>query len=235
MDQFQGSRSVYVTGTARGLLDDDIATIAYDAQTGLQLWATTTSDGSQAAEIELGPLGRGVYVTGTTDGGIGNGDYATIAYDAAAGTQLWFSAYGGPVIDQAWAIAVAPDESSVFVTGMYLAGEPTVAYDAATGGQLWTAGPPDSTYWDIAVAPDGATVYESGGRMQNGQLVLDLLAHAAANGALLWERMCARPGKVATNALALALVPDGSALFATGYEVQDQQQGSDILTVSYST
>ena len=71
-------------------------------------------------------------MTGWSDGAPGNPDYATIAYDASAGTELWVERYEGPGQggDTAESVRVTPDGTEVLVTG-WSAG-PTGYSDYAT-------------------------------------------------------------------------------------------------------
>jgi hypothetical protein len=57
-------------------------------------------------------------------------DYATVAYRAATGKQLWASRYNSPESgdDDADSVAVSPDGTTVFVTGWAAVGYATVAY-----------------------------------------------------------------------------------------------------------
>jgi hypothetical protein len=66
----------------------------------------------------VSPDSSTVFVTGST--GSGASDYATVAYDAIGGYQLWVRTYNGPgngTDGGATAIGVSPDGSAVFVTG----------------------------------------------------------------------------------------------------------------------
>ncbi len=107
-------------GTTTGV---DYATVAYDASSGAPLWDSRyngpgNSDDT-ALSLAASPDGTKVFVTGTSNGKSGDGDYATVGYDASTGAQLWVGRYNGPANDwdAAQSVVVSPDGSNVFVTG----------------------------------------------------------------------------------------------------------------------
>jgi DNA-binding beta-propeller fold protein YncE len=169
--------AVYVTGESTGTAQVyDYATIAYDVATGAQLWVNRYNGpaniGGQADALVVSPSGGTVFVTGQT--AAGSGDYATVAYKAATGAQLWVKRYSGPAdgTDGALAIAINPTGNGVYVTGEStgradVTDYATLAYNPATGAQLWVTryngpgnagGQADS----IAVSPSGGTVFVTG-------------------------------------------------------------------------
>ena len=167
-----------MAGQSDGSGGFDYATIAYDAATGTQLWVKRYNGpenlGNVANALGVSPDGSRVFVTGESIGSGSDSDYATVAYDAATGTQLWVTRYNGPDsrLDQANALGVSPDGSRVFVTGESLGSGSdfdyaSVAYDAATGTQRWVRRFNGATnQGDIAhalgVSPDGSHVFVTG-------------------------------------------------------------------------
>ena len=87
----------------------------YNGQTAAQLFAP--DDG--AYSVGVSPDGSTVFVTGGSQGLGSDYDYATVAYTASTGVQLWASRYYGPGNgpDLAESLAVSPDGADVFVTG----------------------------------------------------------------------------------------------------------------------
>ena len=89
--------TAFVTGynqsSRQGILEPyDYATLAYDAVTGERLWVRRFDgpvDGDAfATSLAVSPDGTSLYVTGSAQTSTTfdyNGDYATIAYDAATG------------------------------------------------------------------------------------------------------------------------------------------------------
>jgi WD40 repeat protein len=173
-----GGTRVFVTGYSfLPTTHNDYATVAYSAATGKRLWVRRYNGPANrhdfASSVAVSPGGTRVFVTGYSYGGTTSIDYATVAYSAAAGHQLWVSRYNGPAnTSEASSVAVSPAGRTVYVTGFSegLAGEDdyaTVAYSAATGGQRWVsryAGPSNgsSSACCLAVSPAGTKVFVTG-------------------------------------------------------------------------
>lgn len=117
---------VYVTGTSIGTTTTnyDYATVAYNAATGTRVWVSRYNGPANAVDsarsLAVSPSGDTVFVTGSSTGTGSNDDYATVAYNAATGTQVWASRYNGPAnsTDAAYSVAVSPVTGAVFVTGI---------------------------------------------------------------------------------------------------------------------
>ena len=239
--------TVFVAGQSHGNSSgDDYETIAYNATTGAQVWAkryTGAGDNSDVAySVAVSPSGKTVFVTGESFSANSNYDYATVAYNAATGTQLWVKRYNGPgnYVDQAFSMAVT--SSAVFVTG-YSTGAfspdyATVAYNATTGAQLWVkrySGPDYNTDQgnSVAASLDGTKVfvtgYSHGTNTYNDYVTV---AYNATTGAQLWAKRYSGPGANWDVANSVAVSPNGSAVFVTGYSHSDTTF-NDYATVAY--
>ncbi|MBW2257363.1 MAG: PQQ-like beta-propeller repeat protein, partial [Deltaproteobacteria bacterium] len=100
----------------------DYATLAYDTATGEPLWEARYNGPTgydAASAVAASPYGSTVFVAGSSVGGGPEYDYATLAYDAATGEQLWEARYDGPALatDCSQAITISPDGCTVVVTG----------------------------------------------------------------------------------------------------------------------
>ena len=239
--------TVYVTGyTDVSSLNYDYGTVAYNAATGAQLWASQygPDNGSYAAQVAVSPDGKEVFVTGRSTGQGSNYDYATVAYDAASGAQLWSERYNGPDsnYDAAAALAVSPGGQTVFVTGTSwsaTSGEDyvTIAYDAATGTHLWIKsyngpGNRNDVADSVAVAPGGNAVYVTG-TSQDASAGYDYatVAYSATTGTQLWlGRFSSALGL--NFAAALAVSPTTGSVFVTGYS--KSATSADYATISYN-
>jgi hypothetical protein len=180
---------LFVTGESTGSgTSTDYLTLSYDAASGAQRWQAGydgNADIDKATALAVAPDGSRVYVTGFSSGNATGTDYATLAYDAASGTQLWVTRYNGPAdaSDEAYAIALSPGGTVVYVTGHSTnvststpkgASYATVAYDSRLGLQRWearynvhTPAPVSTTFsgdtaYAIAASPDGSRVIVTG-------------------------------------------------------------------------
>jgi len=243
--------TVFVTGASDGRNGAlDYTTVAYSATTGAERWTARYNgpgnDADVAQRVVVAPGGSRVYVTGVSEGAGQNQDYATVAYDAATGAQLWVGRYNGPgdSVDWAQSLAVSPGGARVFVTG-YSFGRSsaedyaTVAYAAATGRQLWVArydGPAHRS--DVAtavgVSPGGQRVYVTGGSFRTAtDRDFTTVAYDAGSGAARWVARTDSPLGGDDGADALAVGPDGTSVFVTGTSTGFTGYDYDWATVAY--
>ena len=243
--------TVYVTGSSIGTNNGyDYATVAYNATTGAQLWAKRyngAANGSRGANsVAASPDGKTVFVTGSSyAGSTTDYDYATVAYNATTGAQLWVKRYTGPGSgdDQAYSVAPSPDGTAVFVTGYSsgtTAGEvdyATVGYNAATGAQLWvkryaglSKGGIGTRAYSVAVSPSGTMVYVTG--ESGSDAVYATVAYSAATGAQQWVRTYTGNGPSGSAAQAVAVSPATGTVFVTGFS-SGSGSGNDYATIAY--
>jgi outer membrane protein assembly factor BamB len=208
----------------------DYVTVALDATTGAHLWSSEYDAGStdEPSAVAVSPDGSKVFVTGFSWSL--KYDYATVAYDAITGDQLWLNRYhgGGTREDIAVDLAVSPDGSRLFVTGSsdetpdrndYA----TVAYDAHSGTTLWVKRlkrGSDDIAFALGVSPDGSRVFVTG-RSETGYTTV---AYDADTGARLWVRGFP-PGSAPSS---LAVSSDGTTVFITGF-----RGGPHFFTVAH--
>lgn len=239
-----GSR-LYVTGYQGDGRDDDFATVAYDATTGMRIWVSThDGDGrDRTTAIEVDPDGSRVYVTGVSSGAGTRGDYATVAYNATSGQEVWVARYDGPAhkLDEPARIAVS--SSQVLITGASQSGRDpnyfdatTVVYEASTGEESWTATVAHDKSSDLAgscaVSPDGAAFYVAGlHRTGLSRASAFTIGYAATSGLALWNRRFDGTRRSWESAHAISISPDGSRLYVTG--VTNVRGPEDYLMLAY--
>jgi outer membrane protein assembly factor BamB len=167
--------AVFVTGTTDNPYGPgpEYATAAYSASTGKRLWASYyTLPGDEhdtASSVVVNPAGTAVFVTGIREPDAYTGDYATVAYDAATGSQLWVSGNAGAAQDDEGnffrpALAVSPDGATLYFAGSS-GGYQTLAYNAAAGTTLWARNNPakaTDVASAIAVSLRGTAVFVTG-------------------------------------------------------------------------
>jgi hypothetical protein len=243
--------SVFVSGYSLGQAStgNDFATIAYSSS-GALLWTKRyngpASQDDIAEALAVSPDGSSVLITGYSwQGTSASNDYATVAYSASRGKRVWVRRYNGPAsgYDLATSVGVSPDSSTVFVTGYSLgAGNrnydyATLAYAASTGSRRWvTRFNGHASSFDLAfslgVSPDSSKVFVTG--YSYGPLYPDYetIAYAPSSGTTLWAKRYNGPAHLADEASSLAVSPDSSKVFVTGYS--DGRTKYDYATVAYA-
>ena len=243
--------TVFVTGTSHTGSGHgyDYATVAYNTATGAQLWATRydgpNHKSDAARSVAVSHDGRTVYVTGASYvNGYDFSQYATVAYNAATGAQLWVSRSGSG--DGAVSVAVNPRDGTVFVTGsLFFFKDPwtrydTIAYDPATGAQLWEeayggqSGITDDPA-SMTVGPFG-TVYVTGTQTnrsgsQSGKY---LTVVYNASGTKVWATRYNGSAHGADTAASVAVSRNGNTVYVTGSS-QGNGSGAGYSTVAYDT
>jgi outer membrane protein assembly factor BamB len=221
--------TVFVTGRSGD--NNDLATVAYNASTGTQLWVAGPGPSVIPWAIAVSPDGKTVYVTGS--------GYTTIAYDAATGAELWTSSYGTFSVGKS--LVVSPNGSTVYVTG-YSKGSAddyvTIAYDAATGAQRWV-----STYDNgginqartIAISPNGSTLYVTGRSTGRAHLNFDdaTVAYKASTGAQVWVSRYNGKANKDDYANDVVVAPNGRTVFITGGS-NGKTSDTDYATIAYN-
>ena len=239
--------TVYVTGPSTGVdKKTQYVTVAYESATGKKRWEARydgpgTGDDSALA-LAVSPDGAKIVVTGLSDD-VWN-DYATVAYNATTGDQLWVARYDGPAktTDTATSVKFAPNGETVHVTG-YSVGKNrddvvTIAYDRATGRELWVArhdGPAHGLDMGFAldVSPDGSAVYVTG-RSDGVGTKSDYvtIAYDTQTGNQRWAARFDGPAKGDDIAQDVQVSPDGSAVFVSGHSL-GVGTNADYATVKY--
>jgi outer membrane protein assembly factor BamB len=200
--------------------------------------------------IAISADGTRVFLAGNRWGPNRYRDMIVVAFDAHTGAKLWASVYRATrrSIEGAFAIAVAPDSSRVFVTGSterrrrpVRPGDiATVAFDASTGRRLWSArytgpGRGGDVGIDVAVVPDSSRVFVTGQSPERtyGHDCITL-GYDATSGAQLWAARYDGPAHRGDRCLALSVSPDGLSIYVIGGST-GLASGRDFLTIAYST
>jgi len=251
-------KTVFVIKAVHGSLRASFATSAYSASTGTRLWSRRYHGRARGVEepsaVAVSPGGGTVFVTGSSSGLTSGSDYATIAYSAASGKQLWVSRYNARsrAADSPVAMTVSPSRAAVYVTGISVfrsdSGKrafSTVAYGTASGKSLWTRRyylpsrnplKEGNVATSVAVSHDGQRVFVTGRSTKEGFGVgFATVAYAATSGRQLWVRRY-QTAKHNDYAVDMLVSPrDGGTVIVAGDSVLGGPViRSDDLVVAYS-
>jgi len=226
---------VFVSGDIIGTETSDILTVAYNAQTGAQLWQNRElghSIDDHAKKVVVSPDSAKLFMIGQTfpDHAQPEANVVAAAYDTSNGTSLWSQDYDSGFEDEVVDAAVSPDGTKLFFTGWrrsttaqdYL----TVAYTTNNGAQSWAKvfdGPDhgNQAAVGLVVKPDSSRVYVtgtsqflSGGNPDHHRITT--IAYGTSAGAAWWTNDYELPTAAFTGAGDIAIKPDGSMLYITG-------------------
>ena len=190
------------------------ATVAYDLETGSQLWTSTLSRffGYDSA---LTPNGSEVIATGPIEDSRGYVDFLTRALSTSTGEPQWQARYSTELgWEEPHSIEVGP-HGTAYVIGSAENGTTTIAY-SATGESLWVArsgqnGPFGTA--DVAVAPGGTTVY---GAFRPDNEAIVTVAYEGSMGASTWERAWQLDAIAMGGDVSVGVAPDSSTVFTAG-------------------
>lgn len=214
--------TVYVTSNQVGTTGQ---TTAYATATGALVW--TEQAGGDA--IALNPSASALYVSGEPDGTGRTG--GSEAFSAATGATLWQASQSGNSV-QLKAAGLSPDGSVLFAAGSRASGKKTVgfavAYSASSGAPLWTVTTgAEATVDGLAVTPGGSVIVSEWINVAANATRWVTRAMDPASGATRWTK-ARNFTQASAFASALALSPDGSTAYVTGY--------SDVWqTIGYRT
>jgi DNA-binding beta-propeller fold protein YncE len=194
--------------------------------------------------VATSPDGSVVYVAGMSPGNATGADIVLAAYPSAGpspNVPTWVRRYDGPshATDSAHDVAVAPDGSTVVVTGVSTKGRNqyvTNAYDAETGVRRWVARyhHPSNDYDTaeaVVINPASTRAVVTGiSRSAGSNEDYFTLSYNLDTGARIWGARF-DTGSDFDDALDIVVNPAGTRVFVVG----TTQGGNfnDYLTVSY--
>jgi uncharacterized delta-60 repeat protein len=235
--------NVHVTGgITRLITGSDYTTYKYDSDAN-RIWKKTYNGpgiGPDRASAITVDANGSVFITGASEGGATQADYATVKYDKNGDTK-WVRRYNGPANATDQPAAIAADENgNVYVTGMSVAAGPngdyaTIKYDK-NGNTIWIKrynGPENTFDGATAIAVDKqGNVYVTG-ESGSGSTVDYATIKYDANGNELWVARYNGPGNSDDAANALVLDAAGN-VYVTG-----QSRGinslSGFATIKYNS
>lgn len=216
-------------------------TIGIDATSGERLWSARFKgdryhDGADIAGIAVSPDGARVYVGGGITGDLGGSGAYLIAY-GADGSELWTKQYA-PFAVFVEGMAIAPDGSRVYISGVGEGGRYVVGFDQ-DGHVRFESFPfiPYESEWvdagPIVAGPGDTGVYLAG---TTGSYEEPDIATFAIDpkGKQRWGVSYDGPGHGVDRPASIVVDPAGSVLFVAGGS-RGLETGADFAIVAYRT
>ena len=230
---------VFVVGWSDGTGSnaEDALTVAYDAATGTQLWASLFNGADNnydiAVSLAVSADSSRLYVVGNSQATVTGQDYLTMAFDTTTGTRLWTNLLDGGGADAANAVGLSRDGTVVYVTGGTGLGEmDTLAYDSTTGVQEWQARlkihGTSTNGVSLVVSRTGSLFIAAANAWEGYDYGV---ASYDAAGTLRWWSTYDGGGDSFDAPEAVAVTPGGSQVFVTGES--SGVNGDFAATVAY--
>jgi Tol biopolymer transport system component len=220
--------------------------IAYNSTNGSTIWSQTFNGSSgygASYAVAVSPDGSKVYVAGWVDDSAHVGEYSTTNGTLLAHSDIVW----GPAFASAFGIVVSPDNSRVFVSGTFYAatglprGSETYSLNATTLALGWheSISRADPIQSQIRLSPDGGSLYWIGFHYgdptdyhQNDYITVK---YQTGTAQLLWWKTYNGPANGEDDPWGLALSPDGSMAYVTGFSVGGPATKADQAVVAYAT
>ena len=236
-------KAVKVTSLSLGLMMAIVHGVA-PAESVTEAWEARyngSGNGKDNAQALMLDNAGNAYVTGFSDSGGGNYDFATVKYDSD-GKQLWVARYNGESSGADWVDALALDSmGNVLVTGSSAGSGTdfdfaTVKYDAQ-GRQLWVRrydGPVHGPDRVKGMAVDAAgNVYVVGDSSGHEGRAESATLKYGSDGDLLWAARSSESDGGGLSLSAIAVDSDGN-VYVAGRKTQEAGN-SDFVTIKYDS
>jgi hypothetical protein len=234
--------NLYATGSSRGAVNDDYATVKYSSA-GTLLWSARYEGSGVDEGVSLTVDGSGsVIVTGFSTTAATGKDYTTIKYNNA-GVQQWLKKYNRISASDDTPVGIVSDNTgSVYITG-YCTGSNTASFDYVTlkynsnGDQQWVktfnsglVGVDDKA---SSIDIDGTgNIYVTGTTISSGNDVDYGTIKYSPAGDVLWSVLYESALSGNDNAVMVKCGSSGN-VYVTGHAT-GSISGLDYLTVKYS-
>lgn len=237
---FGTGNKLFVTGTAKGLLNNDIVSLRYNANTGTTTWTKIYNGTSNLSDACFGMVtdGNDVFICGGTQMSLTNGDYVLQKLSGNTGATQWTAFYDGYGMDDAATSIIIDGSSNPVITGFSKNTSTyeyhTVKYNS-TGVQQWVRKYNASISSPIVspkIAVDPFNYYYVCGETFNGANTDFALLQYTTSGVHNWTET--HNGSANGNDAATDMVVDNFArIYITG-QTYNGSAKYDYTTIKYS-